>query len=97
MKQLMKQMNMREVDAEEVIIKTSTKQLRIRNPKVTSMDVAGQTTYQVTGEVEELIEEKDEDGGKENDEHREVTVSKDYSQIGIIELSKGREYIEAFL
>ena len=59
MKKLMKQMNVEEVPAKEVIIKTPEKTLRIKNPKVTRMNVMGQETYQIMGNVEELVEKEE--------------------------------------
>jgi len=41
-------------DVEEVILKTATKEVVIRNPSVTSLEVSGQQVFQVIGErVEE--------------------------------------------
>lgn len=44
-------LNMGEVpDAEEVIIKTSTKEIIIENPSVAIMEMQGQKIFQITGE-----------------------------------------------
>ena len=50
-----------EIDASEVIIKTPEKNLVIKNPSVTKVDMMGQKTFQVMGEVteESLISEED--------------------------------------
>lgn len=55
MKQAMKKMGMKqeEVAATEVIIKQPDKELIIQNPQVTKVDMMGQETYQVVGEVHE--------------------------------------------
>jgi len=42
-----------EIDASEVIIKTPEKNLVIKNPSVTKVDMMGQKTFQVIGEVTE--------------------------------------------
>ena len=42
-----------EIDATEVIIKTPEKELVIANPKVSKVNMMGQETFQVVGEVEE--------------------------------------------
>jgi len=47
-------------DVQEVIFKTSTKEIIIENPEVAIMEMHGQKIFQVTGEkiVEKLIEKK---------------------------------------
>jgi len=47
-------------DVQQVILKTSTKEIIIENPEVAVMDMHGQKIFQVTGEkiVEKLIEKK---------------------------------------
>ena len=50
-----------EIDAEEVIIKTAGKNLIIKNPHVSRINMMGQETIQVVGDIEEVDkEEKDE-------------------------------------
>lgn len=51
----MKQMGVKqeEIDATEVIIKTHDKELLIRNPHVTKVNMMGQESIQITGDVEE--------------------------------------------
>ena len=53
--QMMKQMGIKQEDisAIEVIIKTEDKELIIRNPSVTKIDMAGQSSFQIAGNVEE--------------------------------------------
>ena len=46
-----------EIDAELVIIKTHDKDLVIRNPQVSRVNMMGQETFQVVGSIEEV--EKD--------------------------------------
>jgi nascent polypeptide-associated complex subunit alpha len=54
MKQAMKKMGMTQVDidASEVIIKTADKNLVIRNPQVAKINMMGQESFQITGNVE---------------------------------------------
>jgi nascent polypeptide-associated complex subunit alpha len=42
-----------EVDAEEVIIKTPDREIVIHNPTVAKVNMMGQETFQVSGDVEE--------------------------------------------
>ncbi len=50
MQKMLKQMNTEQIDAEEVLIKTSGGEtLSIKNPQVVKMEIMGQTTYQVVG------------------------------------------------
>ena len=54
MKQMMEQMgiDVTELDAEEVVIKTADEELVFSDAQVTRMDAQGQETYQVVGEPE---------------------------------------------
>ncbi len=54
MKQVMKQMGMsvNELDAEEVIIKTSDKELVFKNPQVQQMKIKNEETFQIIGNYE---------------------------------------------
>ncbi|WP_202320517.1 nascent polypeptide-associated complex protein [Archaeoglobus neptunius] len=54
MKKMMKQMGieMEELDAEEVIIRTSDEELIFRNPSVSKISARGVETFQVMGEYE---------------------------------------------
>ncbi len=51
----MKQMGVRqeEIDATEVIIKTHNKELVVRNPHVSKVNMMGQESLQITGDIEE--------------------------------------------
>lgn len=55
MERAMKQMgmNVTNIDAEEVIIRTADKEIVISNPQVSKIKVMGQETFQITGEVSE--------------------------------------------
>ena len=52
---LMKKMGIKEeqIDAIEVIIKTNDKNLVIKNPKVSKVNMMGQDSIQIIGEIEE--------------------------------------------
>ena len=56
----MKKMGMQatQIEAEEVIIKTADRDLVITNPQVTRVDMMGQQTFQIAGDVEERGREK---------------------------------------
>lgn len=53
--QMMKRMGIQqqEIDATEVIIRTPEKEMVINNPQVSKVNMMGQQTFQVIGEVEE--------------------------------------------
>jgi len=55
MQQMMKQMGIRqeEIAATEVIIKTSDKEIHILNPQVSKVNMMGQETFQIVGEIQE--------------------------------------------
>jgi len=55
MKQAMKRMGIQqqEIDAVEVIIKTSDKEIIVTNPSVSKINMAGQETFQIVGNIEE--------------------------------------------
>lgn len=57
---MMRRMGMQasQINAEEVIIKTPEKEIVISNPQVTKINMMGQETYQVAGEVSEREREK---------------------------------------
>ena len=58
--QAMKKLNVKqeEIDADEVIIK-GKKNLVIKNPQVLKVDMMGQETFQITGMLEEMVNEDD--------------------------------------
>ena len=55
MKQAMKKMGIKqeEIDAREVIIKTSDKDIIIKNPQVSKVNMMGQESFQISGDIEE--------------------------------------------
>ena len=50
-----------EIEATEVIIKTTSKDLIIKNPKVTKVNMMGQESLQISGEIQELSGISEED------------------------------------
>ena len=60
MEKAMKQMGIKseEILAEEVIIKTSEKEIVISNPQITKINMAGQESFQIAGEISERSSEK---------------------------------------
>ena len=55
-------MKMEEIDAEQVIIKLNGGgEIVIDNPQVSKINVMGQDTFQITGDVSEKDDEDDED------------------------------------
>lgn len=44
-----------EIDATEVVIKTSDKEIIIQNPQVSKVNMMGQETFQVIGQAEERL------------------------------------------
>jgi nascent polypeptide-associated complex subunit alpha len=59
MKAMMKQMGMsqEDLDAQEVIIKTGDKILRFSNPTIQKVVMQGQTTFQLSGDYVEEVEQ----------------------------------------
>ncbi len=55
MQQMMKRMgiNQSEIDASEVIIRTAEKEIIITNPQVAKVNMMGQETFQISGNIHE--------------------------------------------
>lgn len=68
MQKAMKRLGIRqeEIDADEVVIKTSGKDLIIKNPHVSRINMMGQETIQVVGDIIEV--EKEEKAGASEDD-----------------------------
>ena len=99
MQQMMKQMgiDIDELDAEEVIIKTSDETLVFDSPDVQRMDAQGQETYNVVGsprteEAGELTAESDADEGDDEIPQEDIETVAD--RAGVSE-SEAREALEA--
>ena len=60
LEQAMKSLNMKqeEINAQEVIIK-GEKSFKIKDPHVVKVNVMGQETFQITGNIEELANDED--------------------------------------
>ena len=63
MKQAMKRMGVKqeEIEAEQVIIKQKDKELVINNPEVQKIEMMGQESLQITGDIEERDLNKEDD------------------------------------
>ena len=61
MQKAMKKLGIRqeEIEADEVIIKSGNKEIVITNPQVTKVNMMGQEMLQVSGELEDYINEDD--------------------------------------
>lgn len=59
MKKMMQKMGIKQqdIDAESVIIKTPDKDIIISNPSVTKVNMMGQDTFQITGQISEQSSE----------------------------------------
>lgn len=51
-------MQMQDIQADEVIIRTSDKDIVISNPQVARVNMMGQDTFQISGEISEKPKEK---------------------------------------
>ena len=65
---MMKQLGVKqeEIDAEEVIIKCHDKELIIKNPNVQKVNMMGQESLQITGDIEERSLEETEKFSEED-------------------------------
>ena len=70
MKQMMKQMgiDVEEIDAEEVVIRTAEEDLVFEAAEVTKMDAQGQETYQIVGEPDVRESDSVDDGADADDQ-----------------------------
>lgn len=62
MEKMMKQMGMKQeaIEADEVIIKSKDKNIIIKNPQVQRINMMGQESFQISGDIEEsTISEED--------------------------------------
>jgi nascent polypeptide-associated complex subunit alpha len=100
MKQMMKQMgiDVTELDAEEVVIRTADEDLVFSDVQVTRMDAQGQETYQVVGEPDHrdpgtagAVEAGDADAGSDIPDDDVALVAE---QAGV-DATAAREALEA--
>ena len=63
LEQAMKKLGMKQesIDASEVIIKCGNKNLIIKDPQVVKVNMMGQDSLQITGEIEEELASSEED------------------------------------
>ncbi|MDI6721278.1 MAG: nascent polypeptide-associated complex protein [Candidatus Aenigmarchaeota archaeon] len=54
-------LNVRQVDADKVVIEGKEKKIVIRNPEIMIADMMGREVYQITGNVEESMPVREED------------------------------------
>ncbi|POG54816.1 nascent polypeptide-associated complex protein [Haloferax marisrubri] len=100
MKQMMKQMgiDVTELEAEEVVIKTADEELVFSDAQVTRMDAQGQETYQIVGEPETRELGAGDDGGDESTEAADAIPADDVAIVaqraGVPE-DEAREALEA--
>lgn len=68
MKQAMKRMGIQqqEIDATEVVIKTQDKQIIITEPQVSKINMGGQETFQIVGNIQEASLETQPDINEED-------------------------------
>lgn len=88
MKMAMKKLGMKqeEIEATEVIIRTADKELVISNPSVSKVNMMGQETFQIAGEVEERAISSEPDISEED-------IKTVMEQAGVDE-AKAKEAIE---
>ena len=92
MKQMMKKMGMQQVDldAKEVVIRLSDKELVFNNPSVSIVKMMGQETYQLTGEfVERSLDTKPDINNEDIRTVMEQTNSSEEDARKAIEESNG--------
>lgn len=88
MQAMLKRMGIKteEIEATEVIIKRADgKNLVIKNPEVTKMDIHGNIMINITGEIEEMKEQKQEN------EEQKVEISNDDIELVASQTGKSRE------
>jgi len=56
-----------EIDAEEVIIKSHDREIVVSNPQVTKVNMGGQDTFQIAGDVSEREANEPDAGSSEDD------------------------------
>ena len=92
MKQVMKKMGMQqqELDVQEVIFRMGNKDLIIASPSVSKINMMGQETYQVVGEVQERLSDTTPDISEEDIETvmTQVGCSKEEA-LAAIKTAKG--------
>ena len=90
-------MHMTHIDAEEVIIKTSDRDIVITDPEVSKVNMMGQETFQITGSITEREKEEfsdedvemimDQTGASEDDARKMLKETHDIAET-IMNLKK---------
>ncbi len=93
-------MQMTEIPAEEVVIKTHEKEIVIKDPHISKVNMMGQETFQITGEVTEREKEKfsekdirmimDQTGADEEEAEEVLTETGDIAEA-ILKIKKEKE------
>ncbi|HYB92980.1 MAG TPA: nascent polypeptide-associated complex protein [archaeon] len=94
-KRLMQQMGLKVdelTDAQQVVIKTSSKDIVINNPKVSVIDIKGEKMFQIMGE---LVEKSTEKKLGISDEDAQIVAQQ--SNVGLEEARKALEQTEGDL
>jgi len=103
MQQMMKQMgiDIEEIDAEEVVIRTADEELVFTDADVQRMDAQGQQTYNVVGQPESrergspsAIEGESEDGNEDEDGIPQADIQMVAEKAGVSG-ARAREALEA--
>ena len=83
MQQMMKQMgiDVTEIDAEEVVIRTADEELVFDGAQVTRMDAQGQQTYQIVGDPETRELGGGDDGDADTDDSAEAIPADDVELV----------------
>ena len=78
MERAMKRMGMKmeQIDADEVIIKTRGKDIVISNPQVTKVNMGGQDTFQIAGDVSERAVGEEGESEETNEEDVQVVMQR---------------------
>ncbi|WP_299333984.1 nascent polypeptide-associated complex protein [Haloplanus sp.] len=86
MKQMMEQMgiDVAELDAEEVVIRTADEELVFSDAQVTRMDAQGQETYQVVGEPESREPGSDATAIEAGDDEADADEGPDPDDVALV-------------
>jgi nascent polypeptide-associated complex subunit alpha len=90
MRKMMQRMGIQqqEIDASEVIIKTADKNIIITNPSVTKVNMMGQETFQITGNVSESASEPEID----EEDIKTIVEQTGVSREKAVESLKGNDF-----
>ncbi len=86
-----------ELDAHEVIIKLADKELVIRNPSVAKVNMMGQETFQISGEVEERSTSAEPDISEEDVQTVMAQTGKSHDVVAEVIAKNHGDLAEAIL